>query len=116
MRRPPALPLTEPGLPRLAGLPTPGGVAHGWVTDGEEGASWGSDQLLPDGLIEGLGVQTGAGVLGWVAKTCRDGGGGWDPKVPKETEVVDPGREGLVVLGYDHARDQPPTPSKRTPM
>ena len=115
MRRPLVLPPTEPDLPWLARLPTRGGVAHGWVIDGEEGASWGSDQLLADGLAEGPWRPMGAWVLGGVAKTGRDGGGGWDPKVPKETEAVDPRREELVVLGCDHVGDQPPTPSKRTP-
>jgi hypothetical protein len=71
--------------------------------------------MMDDGLAEGPEMPKGACALGGVAKTGRDGGGGWDPTVPKETEVVDLGREGLAALGCDNAGDQPTAPSKRTP-
>ena len=60
-------------------------------------------------------MQEGDWILGEVAKTGREGGGGCKPKAPKVTEVEVHVREGLAVLGSDHARDQPPAPSKRTP-
>ena len=75
------------------------------MPDGEEVSSLGSDHLLVKGLATGPGMPKGAWVLGGVAKTGRDGGGGWDPKVPTKTEVVDPGREGLAALVSNHAGD-----------